>query len=198
MSKIAAFILKLHGWTFDPIIPKEADRSVMIAAPHTTNWDFYFMMLTFWALKVPVRFTIKDTWTKFPFGLITKPIGAIAIDRRPKKPGQPRKSYVESMIDIFKKYDRIAVAVTPEGTRALRTEWKMGFYHTAVGAGVPITFGYLDFKNKRSGVGGVVYPTGNVKEDFKVINDFYKNITPKFPELWSLDERYDQTPESEV
>jgi len=191
MSRIAVFLLKLHGWTLDTTIPKESDRSVMIAAPHTTNWDFYFMMLAFWGLKVPVRFTIKDTWTKFPFGLITKPIGAIAIDRRPKQPGQPRKSYVESMIDIFKKHDRIAVAVTPEGTRALRTEWKMGFYHTAVGASVPITFGYLDYKEKKCGVGGVVYPTGNIAEDFKVINDFYRNIHPKFPELWSLDQRYD-------
>lgn len=191
MSKIATFILRLHGWKVDQVIPKESDRSVMIAAPHTTNWDFYFMMLTFWALKVPVRFTIKDNWTKFPFGLITKPIGAIAIDRKPKKPGEPRRGYVESMIDIFKRYDRIAVAVTPEGTRALRTEWKMGFYHTAVGAGVPITFGYLDFKNKRSGVGGVVHPTGDMTKDFKVINDFYRNINPKYPELWSLDQRYD-------
>jgi len=191
MSKIAAFILRLHGWRHDLNIPKESNRSVMIAAPHTSNWDFYFMMLAFWALKVPVRFTIKNSWTKFPFGLITKPIGAISIDRSPKKPNEPRRSYVDSMIDIFKKYDRIAVAVTPEGTRSLRKEWKMGFYHTAVGAGVPITFGYLDFKKKRAGVGGVVYPTGDIAEDFKVINNFYREINPKHPELWSLDERYD-------
>jgi len=191
MHKIALFLLKLHGWTIYPAsFPPATLRSVMIAAPHTSNWDFYYMMLTFIALKVPVRFTIKESWTRFPFGLITKPLGAIGIDRTPKTPGGKRPSYVEGMIDIFNKNEKMVVVVTPEGTRSLRTQWKRGFYFTAIGAKVPITFGYLDYKLKRAGVGGMLHPTGNVEADFKVINDFYKDIHPKYTDKWSLDERY--------
>lgn len=191
MHKIALLLLKFHGWTIYPEkYPPGTLRSVMIAAPHTSNWDFYYMMLTFIGLKIPVRFTIKESWTRFPFGLITKPLGAIAIDRTPKTPGGKRPSYVEGMIDIFNKNEKIVVIVTPEGTRALRTQWKMGFYYTAIGAKVPITFGYLDYKLKRTGVGGIVHPTGDIAEDIKVINAFYKNIHPKFEDKWSLDERY--------
>jgi len=191
MHKIALFLLKLHGWTIYPdTYPPGTLRSVMIAAPHTSNWDFYYMMLTFIGLKIPVRFTIKESWTRFPFGLITKPLGAIAIDRTPKTPGGERPSYVEGMIDIFNKNEKMVVVVTPEGTRSLRTQWKRGFYFTAIGAKVPITFGYLDFKLKRTGVGGIIHPTGDVEADFKVINAFYKDIHPKHEEKWSLDERY--------
>lgn len=150
------------------------------------------MILAFLAMKIPMRFTIKKEWTRFPVGLVIKPLGAIGIDRSPKKPGEKRKSVVEAMIDIFKDRERIAVVVTPEGTRRLAPEWKRGFYYTALGAKVPITFGYLDYKNKKAGVGGPLFPTGDVAKDFQVINDFYRNIHPKFPENWSLDQRYEQ------
>jgi len=185
------FLLRLHGWTVDPITPKEAQHCVMIAAPHTTNWDFYFMRLAFYVLDIPMKFTVKREWTRFPFGIFMNPLGAVGVDRRPKVPGEKRKSLVDAMVDIITSRDRIAMVIPPEGTRSLRKEWKMGFYYTALKAKVPITFGYLDFENKRAGVGDVVvFPTGNIEKDIKPINDFYRNIKGKFPEKFSLDERY--------
>jgi 1-acyl-sn-glycerol-3-phosphate acyltransferase len=162
----------------------------MIAAPHTTNWDFYYMRIAFLVLGIPMKATIKDFWTQFPFGLIIKPLGGLGINRRPKNPNEPRKSYVEQMASFFDEYDKIAMVVAAEGTRSLVTEWKLGFYHTAKLANVPITFGYLDFKKKEAGVGGAIYPTDDMEADLKKVMEFYKNIAPKYPEKFSLDLRY--------
>ena len=80
--------------------------------------------------------------------------------------------------------------ITPEGTRARRTQWKTGFYYAALKAGVPICLGYLDYAKKEAGVGPALYPTGNLEADMRKIMDFYRNIKGKYPELFSLDERF--------
>lgn len=191
LKSIAKFILRLHGWRVNTDAPPEAQHCVMTAAPHTTNWDMYFMRMSLFALGIPVRFTIKSFWTKFPMGLIMKPLGALGIDRRGNAKERGAESYVEQMQGFFKKHDRIAVVVTPEGTRSPQKKWKTGFYYVAVGANVPITFGYLDYKKKEAGVGKVpLYPSGNKNADMKILVDFYRNIPPKYPEKFVLDERY--------
>jgi 1-acyl-sn-glycerol-3-phosphate acyltransferase len=187
---IARFLLKISGWKVNEIVPKQANHCVMIAAPHTTNWDFYYTRLAFYILDIPMKVAIKDFWTKFPFSLIIKPLGGIGIDRSPKKAGEQRKSMVDAMADVIQKTDNIAMVIALEGTRKPVKRWRMGFYHTALTAGVPITFGYLDYEKKEAGVGGFIQPTGNIEEDMKVIIDFYRNISGKFPEMFVLDERY--------
>lgn len=189
-KSIAKFLLSLSGWTVDPKLPKEAFRSIMIASPHTSNWDLWYMRLAFFVLGIPMKFTIKREWTRFPFSLLIKPLGGLGIDRRPKTEGAPRRSYTEVMQDFFKEYDKIAMVVTPEGTRSLRTQWKTGFYYTALAANVPITFGYLDYKKKIAGVGGAIYPTGNYEKDMEKIMAFYVNIAAKHPEKFSVDKRF--------
>lgn len=188
---LALLILKIGGWNVDKQLPKEAYRSVMTAAPHTSNWDFVWTRVAFYVLGIPMRVTIKNDWTKFPYGLLIKPMGGIGVDRSPRKPGEERLSLTDAMADIFNHHDRIAMVVTPEGSRSLRKEWKKGFYYTALKAGVPITFGYLDYSKKIAGVGNVVlYPTGNIEKDMKVVMDFYNTIAPKYPQKFSLDQRY--------
>ena len=189
MYWISKLIFKIIGWKVKWPLPEESQRSVMIGAPHTTNWDFVILRLAFYHLNIPMKVAIKDFWTKFPFGLIIKPMGGLGINRN-KNPQKNGKSYVEQMADYFDQYERIAMIVAPEGTRSLRKQWKTGFYHTAKLAGVPITFGYLDYEKKEAGVGGVLYLTDDMDADMKKIMDFYKNITPKNPEKFSLDERY--------
>ena len=165
-------------------------RSVIIASPHTSNWDFIFSRATFSLLDIPVRFTVKKEWLRFPFGGLMTAMGAIAIDRSPKTPGAERPSQTEAMITLFEQNKELAIMITPEGTRALRTKWKTGFYHLAVGAKVPIGLGYLDYKNKVAGVARLMYPSGDMEKDMKEIMAFYKNIQGKHPEKFSVDLDY--------
>lgn len=171
-------------------MPQNIDKCVMIAAPHTSNWDIVMALAAYDLMKIPVRFTVKKEWLRFPFKSMMKSVGAIGIDRSPKVPGGERKSMVEAMTDLFNGRDKLNIMVTPEGTRSKRTKWKTGFYYVALNAKVPIGLGYLDYKEKIAGVGKLVFPTGDIKKDMKEIVDFYKNITAKFPENFSIDLEY--------
>jgi len=187
---IARILFRLSGWTMDENIPAEVQRCVIIAAPHTSNWDLWYARLAFFLMDIPLRFTIKKEWMRFPFGPLTRALGGIGIDRSPKQPGQPRKSMTEAMADLFTKHEVLAVMVTPEGTRSLRTEWKTGFYHVAQMANVPIALGFLDYKRKHAGVGPIIHPSGDIDKDMRTMMDFYRDIAPCHPEKFSLDQRY--------
>lgn len=190
MKKIAAWLMSLSGWRVNMQYPPEVARCVMTAAPHTSNWDFWYARLAFFVMEAPVKFTIKKEWMRFPFNLIIGPLGGIGIDRKPRGKRAERPSYVDQLAGYFAQYKRIAVLVTPEGTRSPRKQWKTGFYYAALQAGVPICLGYLDYKKKEAGVGLVVYPTGDIAADMKQILDFYRKIPGKFPEKFMVDERY--------
>lgn len=187
---LSKLIFSIFGWKLDDHLKADFRRCVMIASPHTSNWDFIFARAAFSLLRIPVRFTVKKEWMRFPFKSTMGALGAIAIDRSPKKPGDPRPSMTEAMIELFSKNKELVVLVTPEGTRSLVTKWKTGFYHVAVGAGVPVALGYLDYKNKIAGVGKIVYPSGDMHKDLKEIMDFYKNIPARYPEKFSVDQDY--------
>ena len=183
-------VFKLSGWTLQPELPKGLDRCVIIAVPHTSNYDLLYARAAFFLMDIPLRFTIKKEWMRFPFGWLTRALGGIGIDRSPRQPGEERLSMTDAMADLFNHHKRLAVMVTPEGTRSKRTEWKTGFYHVAQKAGVPIALGYLDYKRKLAGVGKMVYPSGNMEADMREIMEFYRPIAPKHPEKFSLDLRY--------
>jgi 1-acyl-sn-glycerol-3-phosphate acyltransferase len=187
----ARIIFTLTGWTVKNNLPPEVKQCVMIAAPHTTNWDFFYTRLGFAILGIPVRITTKISYMRFPYGPIARALGCIGIDRSPKKEGEERPSMVQVMADLFKEHDDLVMLVTPEGTRSLCTKWKTGFYHIAVLAGVPVALGYLDYEKKEGGVGKVVYPSGDMKKDMQEIMAFYKTIMPHTPEKFSIDLEYD-------
>ncbi|TAE01273.1 MAG: glycerol acyltransferase [Bacteroidetes bacterium] len=187
---VAKIIFLLAGWKLGGNLPANIKKCVMIAAPHTSNWDIVFTRAAFALLDVPVRFTIKKEWFDSPIGFFIKFIGGIPIDRNLKREEGKRNSIVEGMIALFDQNEQLTVLVTPEGTRSLATKWKTGFYHVAVGGQVPIALGFVDYKNKIAGVGKVIFPTGDFEKEMREIMDFYKEITPKYPERFSVDLRY--------
>ncbi|MCH4243466.1 1-acyl-sn-glycerol-3-phosphate acyltransferase [Acinetobacter gerneri] len=189
-EKFAELSLSAMGWETDNQWPEDLDQCVMIAAPHTSNWDALYARLALKALGVNVRLTIKDSYMKLPFGPFVRAMGGIGIDRRPKKAGEPRPSMVDLMTDLFKQHKKLVMLVTPEGTRAKQEKWKTGFYHVAVNAGVPIALAYMDYSHKKAGIGKIVYPSGDYEKDMHEIMSFYEKINPKFPKLFSVDTRY--------
>ena len=191
IKKIFTILFKLLGWKYEDKVPTEKfRRSVILAVPHTSNWDAILMFGMFDLLKINARFTVKESWMKFPLNIFMGPMGGLAIDRRPKVEGEKRLGLVDAMIRLFDENEELSMLITPEGTRAKRTEWKTGFYHVAKGANVPIALSYLDFKNKVSGVGKLVYPSDDMEKDMQEIMAFYKNANAKYPEKFSVDLRY--------
>ena len=189
-ENLAEKTLNLMGWKTDDQWPEDLDQCVMIAAPHTSNWDALYARLALKALGVNVRLTIKDSYMKFPFGPFVRAMGGIGIDRSAKQEGQERPSMVQLMSDLFKTHPKLVMLVTPEGTRAKQEQWKTGFYHVAVNAGVPIALAYMDYAKKKTGIGKIVYPSGDYQKDMTEIMAFYAEINAKFPEKFSIDQRY--------
>ncbi len=170
----------------DENLPGEIKKCIIIAAPHTSNWDFWYTMAAFAIYRLKIRFTVKKEWMRFPFSLIMKPLGGIAIDRTPRTKDSERPSFVDSMVELFDQNEELIIVITPEGTRSKRTKWKTGFYHVALGAGVPICLGYVDYAKKKAGIGKVIMPS-DYQSDMHAIMQFYKNVHPKFPENFSVD-----------
>lgn len=182
-------IFWVAGWKIDVQLPKNIRKCVMIAAPHTSNWDLVFTSAAFAVMRLPVRFTIKKEWQRTPLWPILWLLGALPIDRRPKDLQSKPRNMVEVMVELFENRKELTVLVTPEGTRSLSTKWKTGFYHVAKTAGVPIALGYLDYAKKTAGVGKVIFLT-EMYEDLRQIMAFYQNIAPKFPDKFSIDLEY--------
>ncbi|RAU83276.1 1-acyl-sn-glycerol-3-phosphate acyltransferase [Pontibacter arcticus] len=174
---ISKLFFKLSGWKLVGNLTSDNRRCVMIAAPHTSNWDFIYARAAFYLMDAPIRFTIKKEFMRFPFGGLLKSMGALPIDR------SRNTRMVDAMINIFKTHkEDMCVMVTPEGTRKYQPRWRRGFYHVAIGAGVPIVLGYLDYAKKEAGIGPTFYPTGDIEADMESILAFYRTKTAKFPE----------------
>lgn len=174
---ISHIIFKISGWKVVGRFPKNVPKCVMIAAPHTSNWDFFYARCAFYIMEVDLRFTIKKEAINWPVvGSWIKYMGALPVDR------SKNNSLVQAMVDIFNQNEKMVIMITPEGTRKYQPRWRRGFYHAALGAGVPISLGYLDYAKKEAGVGPMIYPTGDIEKDLEEILAFYRTKTGKFPE----------------
>ena len=126
-------------------------------------------------LGVPLSWLGKAEIFRGPLAPLLRAVGGIPIDRT------QRSNTVQQMVDLFRSRPEFYLALSPEGTRKRSATWKSGFYHIAVGAGVPIVFGFIDYRRRQVGVGPFLVPTGDIEADMRVIRDFYEPIVPRYP-----------------
>jgi 1-acyl-sn-glycerol-3-phosphate acyltransferase len=175
MPRLSTLILKLAGWKVKGTLPN-CRKFVIIAAPHTSNWDFPFMLLVSFAMEMKVYWMGKDAIFKKPFSGLFKWLGGIPIDRTSPN------NVVQQSIETLARHDTLALVVPPSGTRKRVTRWKTGFYHIAHGADIPIALGFLDYKKKTGGIGSSLVPSGDIGADMEIIHAFYARVTGKYPE----------------
>ncbi len=128
---------------------------------------------------------------RFPFSLIMKPLGAIAIDRTPRAGNAGRPSLTEAIVQLFNDHDDLILVITPEGTRSRNDKWKTGFYYVAKAAGVPICPGFVDYEKKITGIGKPIHPS-NYKNDMQQLMKFFLTIHPKYPENFTADRQQER------
>lgn len=175
------WLLNIFGWSVNIDAIKTIKKSVIIEAPHTSNWDFVLGMMAAISTGIKFRFIIKKEWNKPILGSVLKQLGAIFIDRS-KSIG-----LTQQIIAQFKTMDEGHIIFTPEGTRSRVKKWKSGFYTIAHEAQLPISVAYIDYASKRIGIDHTLYPSGNMKEDGKKIKDFYQQISPKHSQNFNPD-----------
>ena len=176
MHRLARFLFWLTGWKTAGVVPQPA-RFVIIAAPHTSNWDAVIMVTAAYVFRIKLAWFVKREAFVFPLGSVIRFFGGVPIDRG------SRHNVVAQAVTRFRESSQLILAVPPEATRKRSSYWKTGFYHIARNAGVPIVLGYLDYRRKVAGLGPAFTPTGDLLADFRAFADFYAQITPKFPAL---------------
>lgn len=167
MKKICLFILKLFHYKLDIInIPKEK-KYVLVFAPHTSWTDFAIGKIALTAMGVKPTILIKKEFFFFPLGLLLTYIGGYPVDRK------RTKNLTDRIASYIKENDEVVFLISPEGTRKRVETWKRGFYHIAQKANVPVALAYLDYRDRKGGIGPVYYPTGNYETDLQEIQKFY-------------------------
>lgn len=166
---LSILILKIAGWKVSGHVP-DIPKFVMIAAPHTSNWDLPYTLFVAFAMKVKIYWMGKKELFRPPFGPLLRWLGGIPIDR------SKSNGVVGQSIQQLQDAEKLVLTVPPTGTRRKVMHWKTGFYHIAHGAGVPIVLGFLDYGRKMGGVGPLFYPTGDINADMKEIQAFYQDI----------------------
>ncbi|MBU2704561.1 lysophospholipid acyltransferase family protein [Zooshikella marina] len=159
-------ILRLTGWRFEGQPPQLA-KYVLIGAPHTSNWDFFYFIAMAFLYRAKVHWLGKHSLFKGPLGPIMRWLGGIPIDRT------QRNNRVQQLVTLFHHSENFILTIAPEGTRSQVSHWKSGFYYIAVGAKVPLQLAYLDFPNKRGGFGPLIWPTGDFERDLLEIQQFF-------------------------
>lgn len=175
LSRIARLLLRLGGWTMVGELPAVA-KAVIIAAPHTSNWDGYWGLVLKVAMELDVTFFAKHTLFWFPLNLLLRGLGGIPLDR-----GRAG-SAVKQAIEMLDANERFYFALSPEGTRAKTLCWKTGFYRIAESANVPVVLGFFDYANKRVGLGPTLVLTGDRASDLAICRGFYQGFAGRWPE----------------
>ena len=176
--RVAKFLLWLGRWT--PVGPTPALRkAVIIGAPHTSYWDGYWLLVYKVAYGVDVKFFVKESMFWFPMSLLLNGLGGVPLNR-----GDARAA-VKQAVAAFEDSDDYLFGLAPEGTRGKTRGWKTGFYRIAEGAGVPVVFGFFDYKNRRLGFGPSMSLSGDMEADMIIIRSFYASVNGKRPELTS-------------
>lgn len=170
---VAQTLLRLTGWRAGPF--PDIDRAVIAGGPHTSNWDGVLALVSRSALQQDVNVMIKHSLFKGPLGWLLRKLGAMPIERG--KAG----GMVEQTVAQFRQREKLLIAVTPEGTRSNAEQWKLGFYHIAKQANVPIILALADYKAKTFSFPVVIYPGDDMEADLQQIYAHFASATPRHP-----------------
>ena len=168
------WIYHRKGWTALGEVPSPR-KFVLIAAPHTSNWDFLNFIGVTDDLGITPHFMAKKSLFRWPWKNFLYDMGGVPVDR------SGSQNYVQAMIDEFAKRTEFMLTIAPEGTRGAVRKWKTGFYHIAVGAKVPLVVGMMDYAKKTGGLGPAIWPTGDYKADMAKVAELYAKVTPRHP-----------------
>lgn len=173
--RLLVWFYRTRGWKAEGQVPAER-RFILLAAPHTSNWDFVNFLGLTEDVGIKPHFMAKKSlfrgfWKNFLFDM-----GGVPVER------SSSHNYVEQMVSEFNRRTDFILTIAAEGTRSYAAEWKTGFYHIAMGAKVPIILGFMDYARKVGGLGPTIWPTGDFVADMKKMAKFYATTTAKFPE----------------
>ena len=174
-SLIARAFWLTSRWTLRTS-PAPSQPTILIGAPHTSNWDFVLMLGIAWRLGIDVRWLGKKSLFASWRGPLMRGLGGVPVDR--SDPGR----VVADMVRQVHAGEVFGLVVTPDGTRKGHSHWKSGFYRIARETGMPVTLGYVDRTTMTTGLGPTLEMTGDVAADMDRIREFYADKSGFHPQ----------------
>jgi len=168
---ISSAFFRLQGWKIEGSLPSGAWKCVVVAAPHRSAWDLPYTLMLASSLRLHPYWMGKESLFKPLLRALLLWLGGIPI-QRDKRIG----SVVTYARILRNATDPMQLIISPEGTRKKVHEWRTGFYHIARLADVPIVLAYIDYENKRGGIGKMIIPTDDEERDMKTIKGFYETL----------------------
>ncbi|WNJ21193.1 1-acyl-sn-glycerol-3-phosphate acyltransferase [Pontibacter sp. G13] len=176
LHRLSSFILQAFGWSISGAIPQNP-KFIIVAGPHTSNWDFILGVLTRSALQLNTKFIGKSQLFKPPYGWFFRAMGGYPVDR------SKNNRLVDAVAEIFRSKEEFSIALSPEGTRKQVSELKTGFYHIAAKARVPIYMVGFDYQNRQVLFADPFLPSQEAKSDIAKVKQFFQSCQGKRPEF---------------
>ena len=168
IESLGRAILRAFGWRMVGGFP-DIPKAVVIAAPHSSNWDGLLGFGAKFGMGVKLSILGKDALIWIPLlGRILRWQGVIPVDR------SAPHGVVGQAAQAIRDADRMWYAIAPEGTRKWVERWKPGFWHIARNAGVPVIPAYFDYANKVIGIGPPFELSDDMHADIARIQRWYK------------------------
>jgi len=177
---LARWFLRIFGWKVEGVVPPISgnENLILIAGPHTSNWDGVFGFAAILGLDAKITFFGKYTLFNKPIlGRFLKYMGGIPVDK--SKPG---RGLTEVAIENMKKLNGSLIAMSPEGTRAKTEKMKSGFLRIAKAVEGQIFLGAFDFGNKKILLDKFYNPSGNIEKDLAWVREYFMQYQAKRPE----------------
>lgn len=164
---LARTLMRVGGWRMVGEFP-DLPKAVLIAAPHSSNWDGLWGITAKVALGIRLSVLGKHSLFKIPLlAQLLRWQGVIPVDRRAPF------GVIEQAVAAMRGQASIWYAVAPEGTRRKVTAWKTGFWKIAHGAGVPVVPAYFDYPSRTIGIGSPIALTDDMDADIARIQRWY-------------------------
>ena len=177
---LARGLLRAFRWKVEGLIPpvQGSENLIVIAGPHTSNWDGVFAFAAIIGMDAKISFFGKYTLFTTPIlGRFLKYMGGIPVDR--SKPGL---GLTEIAIKNMSKLNGSLIAMSPEGTRAKTEKFKTGFLRIAEAVEGKIFLASFDFGNKRIFLDKFFNPSGDNDHDLAFTKEYFTQFQAKHPE----------------
>ena len=174
MRGIGRFYLKLTGWKIEGDVPN-VSKPVIIAAPHSSNWDFVVGMAVILALGLRLYWMGKHTIFQTPLAPLMYWLGGVPVNRKASR------GAVQQVTAEFQQRSQFLLAIAPEGTRKRVAEWKTGFYYIALEAQVPIMPATINYHRKAIQLCPILTPSGDIEADMPILKSYYSSEMGKKP-----------------
>ena len=113
---------------------------------------------------------------RIPLGALLRRLGGIPVDR------SHHANLTQSIVEAYSTTPKLAIGVTPEGTRSANPNWHKGAIFMARDANVPLVLAYFDYHDRVVCIDKEMELSDDAESDLLRIKRYYQPFHGRYPE----------------